>query len=59
MSELMNIMLKFISESQSELSLIHERLTELTSIAFYMNDLFNSYSDFESQIVFFQGQFFS
>ena len=52
MSELMNIMLKSISESQSKLSLMHERLTELTSIMFYMNDLFSSHSDFESQFAF-------
>ena len=49
MSELINITLESISEPQSELSLMYERLTELTSIAFYMNDLFSDHSDFESQ----------
>ena len=52
MSELMNITLEFISEPQSELFLMYERLTELTSIVFYMNDLFSSHSDFESQFAF-------
>ena len=52
MSELMNIMLESISESQSELFLMHERLTESASIAFYINDLFSSHSNFESQFTF-------
>ena len=52
MSELMNIMLKSISESQSELSLMHERFTESASIVFYINNLFSDHSNFESQFVF-------
>ena len=47
MSELINITLKSISESQSELSLMHKRLTESASITFYINDLFSDHSDFE------------
>ena len=58
MSELINITLSSILKSQSELSLIYKRFTELTSIAFYINDLFSDYSDFESQFIFLQNQFF-
>ena len=58
MSELMNITLKSISESQSELFLMHRKLTESALIVFYMNDLFSSHSDFELQFAFLQDQFF-
>ena len=58
MSELMNITLKSISESQSESSLMHEKLTESVSITFYMNDLFSDHSNFESQFAFLWDQFF-
>ena len=52
MSELMNITLKSISEPQFESSLMHEKLTESAPIAFYINDLFSDYSNFESQFAF-------
>ena len=58
MSEFMNITLESISEPQSKSFLMHKKLTELTSIAFYMNDLFSDHSDFELQFAFLQDQFF-
>ena len=58
MSELINITLESISEPQSELSLMHEKLMKSVSIAFYMNNLFSGHSDFESQFAFLQNQFF-
>ena len=52
MFKLINIVLEFILKLYSESSLMHKETTDTAFIAFYMNDLFSSYSGFKSQFVF-------
>ena len=59
MSELMNILLEWISELSSELSLLHEDEGLSPPLTFYMNDIFDRHSDFESQFAFLRNHFFS
>ena len=52
MSELINIVLGLILKPYLESSLMHKEAADATSIAFYIDDLFSSYSDFEFQFAF-------
>lgn len=52
MSELMNITLSLISESMSESSLMYSEFPGLSPVIFYVNDIFCSHEDFESQFTF-------
>ena len=58
MSELMNIVLEPILKPYSESFLMYKEAADAASIAFYMDDLFSGHSDFESQFIFLQNQFF-
>ena len=52
MFKLINIALKLILKLYLESSLMYKEATDAASIVFYMDDLFNSYSGFESQFTF-------
>ena len=52
MFKLINIALEPILKFYSESSLMHKEAADTASIAFYMNDLFSSYSDFKFQFAF-------
>lgn len=58
MMKLMNIILDSISKPQSKFSLMHSKFLDSAPITFYMNDLFSSHSNFESQFAFLWDQFF-
>ena len=52
MFKLINIVLGLILKPYLESSLMHKEAADAASIAFYMNNLFSSHSDFESQFAF-------
>ena len=60
MSELINIILKFILSSDLKSSLLHlMKSISLSQVIFYMNDIFESYMSFDTQFDFLERHFFS
>ena len=58
MSELMNILLNFIFEFNSESFLLHSDISNSSSAMFYMNDVFKDFSSFETQFAYLRDHFF-
>ena len=58
MSELMNILLDFILELNSKSFLLHSDISDSSSAMFYMNDVFEDFSSFETQFAYLRDHFF-